>query len=84
MTSRRDFALGIASVAAFPSLLSAGSGRPKVLIVVAHPDDEYMVAATTYRLVRELDWTADQVVITASPDLANLRNAKNLSGMQIK
>jgi LmbE family N-acetylglucosaminyl deacetylase len=43
--------------------LSRG-GQPKLLIVVAHPDDEYMFAATTFRLVRELHWTADQVVIT--------------------
>src|ERR1700684_2846038 len=40
------------------------SPRPKLLIVVAHPDDEYMFAATTYRLARELHWVADQVVIT--------------------
>jgi len=33
-------------------------------MVVAHPDDEYMFAATTYRLAHELGWTADQVVIT--------------------
>ena len=31
---------------------------------MAHPDDEYAFAATTYRLVHELKWTADQVVIT--------------------
>jgi LmbE family N-acetylglucosaminyl deacetylase len=40
------------------------SVQPKLLIVVAHPDDEYMFAATTYRLARELHWIADQVVIT--------------------
>lgn len=44
-----------------PTKSAAG---PKLLIVVAHPDDEYMFAATTFRLVRELHWTADQVVIT--------------------
>ncbi len=43
---------------------SVGGTQPKLLIVVAHPDDEYMFAATTYRLVRELHWVADQVVIT--------------------
>jgi len=32
--------------------------------VVAHPDDEYAFAATTYRLVRELGWQADQVLVT--------------------
>lgn len=46
------------------SSLKAASSGPKLLIVVAHPDDEYMFAATTYRLARELGWTADQVVIT--------------------
>lgn len=40
------------------------NAQPKLLIVVAHPDDEYMFAATTYRLARELHWIADQVVIT--------------------
>jgi LmbE family N-acetylglucosaminyl deacetylase len=44
--------------------LAAASTRPKLLIVAAHPDDEYAVAATTYRLTRELGWTADHVVIT--------------------
>jgi LmbE family N-acetylglucosaminyl deacetylase len=34
------------------------------LLVVAHPDDEYAFAATTYRLARELGATVDQVVIT--------------------
>jgi N-acetylglucosamine malate deacetylase 2 len=45
-------------------LAGAASLQPKLLIVVAHPDDEYMFAATTFRLVRELGWIADQVVIT--------------------
>jgi LmbE family N-acetylglucosaminyl deacetylase len=35
-----------------------------VLIVVAHPDDEYAFAATVYRITRELGGIADQVVIT--------------------
>jgi len=42
----------------------AETTRPKLLIVAAHPDDEYAFAATTYRLTRELGWTADHVVIT--------------------
>lgn len=45
-------------------VLSARAGPGKLLIVVAHPDDEYECAATTYRLVRELGWTADQVIVT--------------------
>ena len=46
------------------SIAGSAVRKPKLLIVVAHPDDEYMFAATTYRLVRELGWAADQVVIT--------------------
>jgi N-acetylglucosamine malate deacetylase 2 len=64
MTRRRDFLRGITGLALAPALGRAASNRPKLLIAVAHPDDEYMVAATTYRLVRELGWIADQVVIT--------------------
>jgi LmbE family N-acetylglucosaminyl deacetylase len=44
--------------------LAAVASAPKLLIVAAHPDDEYAFAATTYRLTRELSWTADHVVIT--------------------
>jgi len=40
------------------------SDPPKVLLVVAHPDDEYYVAATVYRIASELGGTVDQVVIT--------------------
>jgi N-acetylglucosamine malate deacetylase 2 len=36
----------------------------KVLAVVAHPDDEYAFAATTYRIARELGGAVDQVVIS--------------------
>jgi LmbE family N-acetylglucosaminyl deacetylase len=44
--------------------IAAQTARPKLLIVAAHPDDEYAFAATTYRLTRELGWAADHVVIT--------------------
>ena len=44
--------------------LASQSAAPKLLIVAAHPDDEYAFAATTYRLTRELGWTADHVIIT--------------------
>ncbi len=37
---------------------------PKVLLVVAHSDDEYNFAATTYRITRELGGAVDEVVIT--------------------
>ncbi len=43
---------------------AAVAGATKALLVVAHPDDEYAVAATVYRLTRELGATVDQVVIT--------------------
>ena len=36
----------------------------KVLIVVAHPDDEYYFAATTYRIAVELHGIVDALVIT--------------------
>lgn len=63
-TTRAQFLKQFVGLAAATSLTDAAAHRPKLLIVVAHPDDEYMFAATTYRLVRELGWTADQVVIT--------------------
>ena len=44
--------------------VAAAPAAGKLLIVVAHPDDEYAFAASTYRLTRELGWTADQVVVT--------------------
>ena len=36
----------------------------KILLVVAHPDDEYYFAATTYRIAVELHGTVDELVIT--------------------
>src|SRR4051794_39086965 len=36
----------------------------KILLAVAHPDDEYSFAATIFRFARELGGTVDQVVIT--------------------
>jgi N-acetylglucosamine malate deacetylase 2 len=42
-----------------------GERKPvRVLLVVAHPDDEYEVAGTVYRISKELFGTVDQVVIT--------------------
>ena len=38
--------------------------QPKVLLVVAHPDDELVAAASIYRLARERGVTVDQLVIT--------------------
>jgi LmbE family N-acetylglucosaminyl deacetylase len=64
LPSRKDFLLACAGAALAPAALAAESGARKLLIVVAHPDDESVFAASTYRLVREQGWTADQVVIT--------------------
>jgi N-acetylglucosamine malate deacetylase 2 len=36
----------------------------RVLLIVAHPDDEYEVAGTVYRISKELSGTVDQVIIT--------------------
>jgi LmbE family N-acetylglucosaminyl deacetylase len=69
--TRKDFLLAMSGAALLPRQLPAqqpaqqpmGQTR-KVLMVVAHPDDEYAFAATTYRMVRELGWAADQVIVT--------------------
>jgi N-acetylglucosamine malate deacetylase 2 len=42
-----------------------GARKPvRVLLVVAHPDDEYEVAATVYRIGKELFGIVDQVILT--------------------
>ena len=46
------------------SAAGACPATPKVLLVVAHPDDEYTFAATVYRISRELGGYVDQVVVT--------------------
>jgi LmbE family N-acetylglucosaminyl deacetylase len=66
-TTRKDFLRMLAGAALLPgesSAQSAAAPERKLLIVVAHPDDEYAFAATVYRLVRELGWTADQLIVT--------------------
>ena len=62
--TRKEFLFALAGPAMLPEARAAASPAGKLLIVVAHPDDEYAFAATTYRLVRELGWAADQVIIT--------------------
>jgi N-acetylglucosamine malate deacetylase 2 len=62
--TRKDFLLAMAGAALLPHLATAQTAPAKLLIVVAHPDDEYAFAATTYRLVRESGWIADQVILT--------------------
>jgi N-acetylglucosamine malate deacetylase 2 len=64
--SRRRL-LPVALLVAFvlPVAGAPGARRAvRLLIVVAHPDDELIVAATTYRLAQELGDTVDQFVIT--------------------
>ena len=61
--TRQTFLLAVPE-ALLAQPLAAETTRPKLLIVAAHPDDEYAFAATTYRLARELGWAADHVVIT--------------------
>jgi LmbE family N-acetylglucosaminyl deacetylase len=57
--TRHQFLLAMAGAA-----IAQPTSPQKLLIVVAHPDDEYAFAGAVYRLVRELGWIADQVVIT--------------------
>jgi N-acetylglucosamine malate deacetylase 2 len=67
LRTRKEFLLALGGSALLSQGLSAQPAQAragKVLIVVAHPDDEYAFAATTYRLVRELGWEADQVLVT--------------------
>jgi LmbE family N-acetylglucosaminyl deacetylase len=67
LPTRKNFLLAMSGVTLLPLRVPAQqlpAQTHKVLIVVAHPDDEYAFAATTYRLVRELGWAADQVIVT--------------------
>lgn len=47
-----------------PAQTSSSREPRSVLLVVAHPDDEYYFAATTYRIAVELRGTVDELVIT--------------------
>jgi len=62
--TRKEFLLAMAGAALLPRVAPAQAAHGKLLIVVAHPDDESAFAAATYRLVRESGWIADQVTIT--------------------
>jgi LmbE family N-acetylglucosaminyl deacetylase len=62
--TRKDFLRAMAGAALLPGAAPAQTANGKLLIVVAHPDDESAFAAATYRLVREAGWVADQVTIT--------------------
>src|SRR5262249_45725582 len=56
--------VSLAGAALLTQTVEAEHAAGKLLIVVAHPDDEYAFAASTYRLVREAGWIADEVTIT--------------------
>ena len=57
--------ISILVLAVFFSVTVAwGQDRTRVLLVVAHPDDEYYFAATVYRLAVQLNAQVDEVVIT--------------------
>lgn len=63
--TRREFSqLAFAAAAGLPLYAAPAHKSWKILIVVAHPDDEYYFAGTVYRLAQELSATVDQVVIT--------------------
>jgi N-acetylglucosamine malate deacetylase 2 len=62
--TRKEFLHAVGSLIMLPAAANAAFPPPKVLIVVAHPDDEYAFTATVYRITRELGGIADQVVIT--------------------
>lgn len=65
--TRKEFLFALGAVAVVPVVkadTAKTTGHPKVLLVVAHPDDEYTFAATVYRITKELHGTVDQVVIT--------------------
>jgi LmbE family N-acetylglucosaminyl deacetylase len=51
--TRKEFLLTLAAGALMAPLAAADSRPGKLLLVTAHPDDEYVFAAATYRLVRE-------------------------------
>lgn len=45
--------------------LHASEGAPmRALLIVAHPDDEYEMAGTIYRITQELSGVVDQVIVT--------------------
>jgi LmbE family N-acetylglucosaminyl deacetylase len=53
-----------AAFSPLPELADDDGRGPKVLLVVAHPDDESECAAVLYRITHELGGTIDQVVVT--------------------
>jgi LmbE family N-acetylglucosaminyl deacetylase len=64
LPTRKDFLIALAGGALLQHLAHAQNRSGKLLMVAAHPDDEYAFAAATYRLVRECGWTVDQAIVT--------------------
>jgi len=64
MPAANQLMLALASVSLIWTNQIHGEERLKVLAVVAHPDDEYAFAATTYRIARELGGIVDKLVIS--------------------
>jgi LmbE family N-acetylglucosaminyl deacetylase len=66
LLTRQEFllSLGMAALPLAAQPTPPGAGEPRILLVVAHPDDEYTFAATAYRIAKELHGTVDQVVVT--------------------
>jgi LmbE family N-acetylglucosaminyl deacetylase len=54
----------VAQPAAGTAPVPVSAAPPRVLIVVAHPDDEFCFAATVYEITHNLGGTVDQLVIT--------------------
>jgi LmbE family N-acetylglucosaminyl deacetylase len=62
--TRKEFLAVLTGATASAAQQTFPARTPKVLLVVAHPDDEYAVAATVYRITQELKGVVDQLIIT--------------------
>jgi LmbE family N-acetylglucosaminyl deacetylase len=62
--TRKDFLWTVAGTVLLSQQLVARPPPGKVLLIVAHPDDEYAFAGAVYHPVREKGGTADQVIVT--------------------
>ena len=60
----RNFLLVFLTLNTFFSIFAQQQQKPRVLVVVAHPDDETAMAATIYKITHEQQGIVDQAVIT--------------------